>query len=174
MNPYGVTRWILSPVRLPVPPLSHALFYAVLGEVSIVLLLEFSRFVSRAQDLHALRGASLRLFVTSLWGRLTCSKCRAHRWEAVKECPPMESPQQTSRTTVSPSAPGAGQGRSIHRCPFCPPSQRPPRFRGQISFVLAPKPRLLIRAVGRPGLATALCIPIRLMPTGANGLGKPA
>ena len=26
LNPYGLTRWILSPVRLPVPPLSPDLF----------------------------------------------------------------------------------------------------------------------------------------------------
>jgi hypothetical protein len=26
LNPYGVNRWILSPVRLPVPPLSHEFF----------------------------------------------------------------------------------------------------------------------------------------------------
>jgi hypothetical protein len=24
LNPYGLTRWILSPVRLPIPPLSRA------------------------------------------------------------------------------------------------------------------------------------------------------
>ena len=25
MNPHGVTHWILSPARLPVPPLSHVI-----------------------------------------------------------------------------------------------------------------------------------------------------
>ena len=38
MNPYGFTRWILSPVRLPIPPLSLTLFYAVLQGVSIPAL----------------------------------------------------------------------------------------------------------------------------------------
>ena len=53
LNPYGVTRWILSPVRLPVPPLSHALFYAVFRGLSIALLPQCSRFVARVQNLHA-------------------------------------------------------------------------------------------------------------------------
>ena len=33
LNPYGIAHWILSPARLPVPPLSHAYLSYPIGGI---------------------------------------------------------------------------------------------------------------------------------------------